>query len=448
MLNLSTRIKYLVVATLVVASIGAQNVSAATPLLVSDFLKSNHIGDDSSFNFSKHASESNGNGIYLNSESGVYYYRGQVDNNIIYANRCWQIMGTTVDGAVKFIYNGLPSESETCENVGNDSAALLNVSYGAANNGSYEASNSKVQLDAWFVDNLMDYANDFADVIYCNDTDYVNAHKRIAEDGKPTFVCAKEHQLTVANGKLAYPISMMSADELLFSGAGYGVAPAEGEGYYADTGKFQTITQQSANKMFYNNSLHFLNRSSGTNYSANIRPVVAIASDSAYILGGSGTKLDPYRLKVVPPVPYQVDSLDDSLLVDNDVNSASYGERISFTVDKNRKVKKITFTDESGEPVDIDLIVVDEANGKYAFDMPDFSVYLNVEYEEDMPSNPSENVEHEEDVPPNPSVNVEHEEDMLSNPDTLDAGKISVLLFVSCVAIFNLIIRANSKRHF
>ena len=216
MLNLSTRIKYLVVATLVVASIGAQNVSAATPRLVSDFLKSNHIGDDSSLNFSKHASESNGNGIYLNSESGVYYYRGQVDNNIIYANRCWQIMGTTVDGAVKFIYNGLPSESETCENVGNDSAALLNVSYGAANNGSYAASNSKVQLDAWFVDNLMDYANDFADVIYCNDTDYVSAHKRIAEDGKPTFACAKEHQLTVANGKLAYPISMMSADELLF----------------------------------------------------------------------------------------------------------------------------------------------------------------------------------------------------------------------------------------
>ena len=200
--------------------------------------------------------------------------------------------------------------------------------------------------------------------------------------------------------------------------------------------------------MFYNNSLHFLNRSSGTNYSANIRPVVAIASDSAYILGGSGTKLDPYRLKVVPPVPYQVDSLDDSLLVDNDVNSASYGERISFTVDKNRKVKKITFTNESGEPVDIDLIVVDEANGKYAFDMPDFSVYLNVEYEEDTPSNPSANVEHEEDTPSNPSANVEHEEDMPSNPDTLDAGKISVLLFVSCVAIFNFVIRANSKRHF
>ena len=228
MINLPAKIKYLGATALIVASIGAQNARAITPYLISDFLKSSYQGDDSSFDFSKHASDSNGNGIYLNSESGTYYYRGEVDNNIIYANRCWQIMGTTTDGAVKFIYNGFPSENGACENIGNDSAALLNISYGAANNGSYVESNSKVELDAWFVDNLMDYADDFADVIYCNDTDYITAHKRIAEDGEPTFLCAEEHQLTVANGKLTYPIAIMSADELLFSGAGYGAAPADG----------------------------------------------------------------------------------------------------------------------------------------------------------------------------------------------------------------------------
>ena len=335
MLNLPAKIKYLGATALIVASIGAQNASAITPYLISDFLESSYQGDDSSFDFSKHASDSNGNGIYLNSESGTYYYRGQVDNNIIYANRCWQIMGTTTDGAVKFIYNGFPSESEACENMDNDSAALLNISYGAANNGSYVESNAKAKLEAWFADNLKDYADDLADVIYCNDTNHVVAHKRITEDGKPTFICAEEHQLTVENGKLTYPIAMMSADELLFSGAGYGAAPSDGEGYYADTGKFQTLTQQSANKMFYNNSKHYMNRSSGTNYSANIRPVIAIASDSAYILGGSGTKLDPYHLKVVPPVPHQVDNLDDSLQIDNDIDSALFGERVTFTTDKN-----------------------------------------------------------------------------------------------------------------
>ena len=418
MLRLSTKMMYFGIAALVVVLIGVQNANAITPYLISGFLENNYISDDSSFDFLKHASATNGNGIYYNSESKTYYYRGQVDNNIIYANRCWQIMGTTTDGAVKFIYNGFPSESETCENMDNDSAALLNISYGAANNGSYVESNAKAKLGAWFADNLKDYADDLADVIYCNDTNHADAHKRITEDGKPTFICAEEHQLTVENGKLTYPIAMMSADELLFSGAGYGVAPSDGEGYYADTGKFQTLTQQSANKMFYNNSKHYMNRSNGTNYSANIRPVIAIASDSAYILGGSGTKLDPYRLKVVPPVPHRVDSLDDSLQIDDDIDSALFGERVTFTTDKNRKVKKITFTNKTGEPVTIDLTVIDEENGKYAFIMPDHDVYLNVEYEDGAPSNPA----------------------------TFDASGISVLLLASCAIAFGLIIRANSMR--
>lgn len=418
MLRLSTKMMYFGVAALVVASIDVQNANAITPYLISGFLENNYISDDSSFDFLKPASATNGNGIYYNSESKTYYYRGQVDNNIIYANRCWQIMGTTTDGAVKFIYNGFPSESEACENMDNDSAALLNISYGAANNGSYVESNAKAKLEAWFADNLKDYADDLADVIYCNDTNHVDAHKRITEDGKPTFICAEEHQLTVENGKLTYPIAMMSADELSFSGAGYGAAPSDGEGHYADTGKFQTLTQQSANKMFYNNSKHYMNRSSGTNYSANIRPVIAIASDSAYILGGSGTKLDPYRLKVIPPVPHQVDSLDDSLQIDNDIDSALFGERVIFTTDKNRKVKKITLTDKTGEPVTVDLAVIDEENGKYAFIMPDYDVYLNVEYEDGAPSNPA----------------------------TFDAGGINVLLLASCAITSGLIIRANSMR--
>ncbi len=112
MLRLSTKMMYFgVVAALVVASIGVQNANAITPYLISGFLENNYISDDSSFDFLKPASATNGNGIYYNSESKTYYYRGQVDNNIIYANRCWQIMGTTTDGAVKFIYNGFPSES-------------------------------------------------------------------------------------------------------------------------------------------------------------------------------------------------------------------------------------------------------------------------------------------------------------------------------------------------
>ena len=208
-------------------SSGAAN--AATPRLVLTELETISLGSDSSIDFKHHASQSNGNGVYKNDDSGLYYYRGVVDNNIIYANRCWQIMGNTADGAIKLLYNGTPSDAEACENTGDASAALLNVKYGDSNNGSYVDSNAKQQIDAWFEANLSEYADDLADIAYCNDTNYTAAHQRITADGSPTFACAEANQMSVANGKLDYPIAMITADELMFSGAGYAVSPAEGE---------------------------------------------------------------------------------------------------------------------------------------------------------------------------------------------------------------------------
>ena len=64
----------------------------------------------------------NGN-IYTttNTESGkpVYYYRGGVDNHVIFANFCWRIIRTTETKGVKLIYDGVPSNG-TCNNSGSD----------------------------------------------------------------------------------------------------------------------------------------------------------------------------------------------------------------------------------------------------------------------------------------------------------------------------------------
>ena len=51
------------------------------------------------------------NGVFMNYESinkayPVYYYRGAVNNSIIYANHCWQIVRTTETGGLKIIYDG------------------------------------------------------------------------------------------------------------------------------------------------------------------------------------------------------------------------------------------------------------------------------------------------------------------------------------------------------
>lgn len=373
---------------------GNTYATATYPFLIADYMRENYINNDASIDYAKHSSETNGNGIFLNSESGTYFYRGVVDNNIIYDDICWQIMGTTMDGAVKLIYSGIPSASQTCENIGDAAAGIINVSYGAPSNGNYAESNAKAQIDKWFEENLIDHLDDFADTMFCNDVNYASAHERIAERGEPSLLCSEDQQYTVENGKLKYPVAMMTADELLFSGAGYGVAPTDGEAYYADTGKFQTMTQQSANKMYYNNSIHFMNRSSGTNYSANIRPVIAVADDSAYILGGTGTKLDPYKLKVIAPVLHKIKSLNDSISISNNMEEAIFGQNVSFAIDSGRKVKLIRLVDGSGNALDVEIVKAGVST--YTFTMPDQDVYIDVEYEEEKNDTPS--------APPTPTT--------------------------------------------
>ena len=85
--------------------------------------------------FSQTPVESNTNGIYTttNTENGVpvYYYRGNVDNHLIFANYCWRIIRTTETSGVKLIYDGKPSNGE-CNNTGEDTtigSSAFNLEY-------------------------------------------------------------------------------------------------------------------------------------------------------------------------------------------------------------------------------------------------------------------------------------------------------------------------------
>ena len=71
--------------------------------------------------FSKTSEKSNTNGIYMtkDTDSGipVYYYRGNVDNHLLFANFCWRIVRTTETGGLKLIYDGVPTDGQ-CNNTG------------------------------------------------------------------------------------------------------------------------------------------------------------------------------------------------------------------------------------------------------------------------------------------------------------------------------------------
>ena len=64
-----------------------------------DVVKSQSLGSDSSINFNQTSQESGTNGVYetnkTDSGKTVYYYRGSVDNNVIFGGYCWKIIRTT-----------------------------------------------------------------------------------------------------------------------------------------------------------------------------------------------------------------------------------------------------------------------------------------------------------------------------------------------------------------
>ena len=69
------------------------------------------IDSDSGIDFSSTPSMQNTNGVYLrsgteNNINPIYYYRGAVDNNIVFGDKCWKAIRTTDNGGVRLIYNG------------------------------------------------------------------------------------------------------------------------------------------------------------------------------------------------------------------------------------------------------------------------------------------------------------------------------------------------------
>ena len=81
------------------------------PTLGDIMQNSSGIDSDSGIDFSSTPSMQNTNGVYLrsgteNNINPIYYYRGAVDNNIVFGDKCWKAIRTTDNGGVRLIYNG------------------------------------------------------------------------------------------------------------------------------------------------------------------------------------------------------------------------------------------------------------------------------------------------------------------------------------------------------
>lgn len=305
-----------------------------------DFSKTSDITDSISGNYS------NGYGIYMVSSTSsnafpIYYYRGAVtNNNVLFANLCWKIVRTTEKGGVKLIYNGVPSNNKTCNNTGtssqiststfasqNNDNTYVGYMIGAAGATSYSsthsnASNSTIKtvVDNWYASKLSTYTSQLEDSVWCNDrsldttttgngigtsqTSYAS-RQRLNLSKNPSLNCSNNNdKFTVStsngNGKLNYPVGLLTSDEIAYAGAVWGNTVNEtsvtNKSFYLYTGSlWWTMTPSRLNGVYpsvfvLSNTGSLYAQSGNTN---GVRPSIVLKLGTTFS-SGNGTGNSPY----------------------------------------------------------------------------------------------------------------------------------------------------------
>ena len=331
-----------------------------------DYIKSLSKGLDTSanINYDSISYTTNGTGVFetkkTDSNNSVYFYRGNVNNNIKFANYCWKILRTTETKGVKLVYNG-PEYNNSCNTpieetiIGKSPyAAIMNDNayvgymYGTPNSNNYADTHAnihdstiKTMVDKWYEENLKGTEAErlIEDTVYCNDrsietpgvnntlaakygtlgygstnnTGYgvVSRMANAAKSTNPTYKCKQENdRFTVnnhiGNGALKYPIGLLNADEVAFAGGT----------------RFRVGSQYSNDKYFLYNKIKFYTMSPNwydgriavgavnadvedyygyfglelANLEAGVRPVISLKND-VYLFGGDGSSLNPFYIK-------------------------------------------------------------------------------------------------------------------------------------------------------
>ena len=278
--------------------------------------------------------------LYTSTEDSktVYYFAGNATDNWVKFGKnasnqdlYWRIIRTNSDGGVRLLYHGT-STTATDAYIGtsafNSSANnIAYVSYMYGNLGSVANarenttdSTIKTIIDNWYKDNLNTNYGKYLSTtaVYCNDrstSDNTNfgALTRLNTNKTPSYDCtATEDKFTVdstvGNGKLTYPIALMTADEVSFAGGLYGTnAPTW---YYYNSANGSSTGSQSwwlLSPDYWDRSYAGVFNVSGSSsypgYLNNnvvdgiggVRPAVSLKSCIKYSTG-NGTSETPYEI--------------------------------------------------------------------------------------------------------------------------------------------------------
>ena len=196
--------------------------------------------------------------LYTGTEYGttVYYFAGNATDNWVKFGKnasnqdlYWRIIRTNADGGVRLLYHGTSTtatdaviNTSTAFNTIYNNPMYVGYMYGTSGslvNNRTNANNStiKTTIDNWYKDNLNTNYGKYISTtaVYCNDRSVTNgtystsssfdyaAYTRLVDNKTPSYDCSvTEDKFTVdtstGNGKLTYPIALMTADEVSFAG--------------------------------------------------------------------------------------------------------------------------------------------------------------------------------------------------------------------------------------
>ena len=316
------------------------NINVSYMKLYDKLLADNPTRPGARTSFSSTLTSNNTKTLYTSTENGttVYYFAGNAtDNWVKLGGYYWRIIRTNADRSVRLLYHG--TSTDTTEAYINSSTAFnsshtdsMYVGYMYGTSGSLESNrantnNSTIKevIDSWYASNMTSYAKYLSETaIYCSDREvgegtytatglkfYYAPYTRIDTNKAATYGCtATEDKFTVdsaaGNGKLTYPIALMTVDELVFAGGAYRESALTWYYYNSvkgsSTGKiswwlmspYDWGANSSVFRTYGSDSPGFL-YARRVDDTLGVRPVISIKGNNLW-KSGDGTASSPYEI--------------------------------------------------------------------------------------------------------------------------------------------------------
>ena len=252
-------------------------------------------------------------------------------------NFYWRIIRTNSDGGVRLLYHGTSTTATdayigaSAFNQNSDSPKYVGYMYGNTDATPEEArtntndSTIKTSIDNWYANNMTSYTKYLSTTaVYCNDRELASgasystteefdfkAYDRLYTNKTPTYDCTNDNDkftvdASTGNGKLTYPIALMTADEIAYAG---GVAFKNAPMWYYTNSSLESSTGTewwwSLSPIYwYGNDAVSWDVSSGTpdllNFNSvnnlfGVRPAVSLKTCTLWT-SGNGAPETPYEI--------------------------------------------------------------------------------------------------------------------------------------------------------